>query len=138
MDPLEALADCIMRFEGWLYPASTAAPRGSTSWRNRNPGNLRDSSLKSSLDEKGYAIFPSLGVGFDALKADLYLKSTGKSKHNLTPQSSLFDLFNIYAPSIDQNDPEHYCRSVCLWLSQIYNSQVIPSMRLEDFLKLGQ
>lgn len=133
--PIEALIDCIMRFEGWAPPKSTlGGVKGSNSWRNRNPGNLRYSPLMKDKDERGYAIFDSLSIGAKALELDLQAKFAGS--HGLTPLSTLQDLFSIYAPSSDQNDPQQYTRTIALWLSQIYNSQVTPDTKLKDILTL--
>lgn len=137
IDPIEALADAIMRFEGYYPPGSTTGGvKGSTSWRNRNPGNLRNSAYKKSIDDKGYVIFATLGIGWQALRADLSAKFNGS--HNLTPNSTLHDLFSIYAPTLDQNDPQQYSRIVAQYLSKIYNAQVTPDWKLADILKLGQ
>lgn len=137
IDPIEALADCIQRFEGWAPPGSTiGGVKGSTSWRNRNPGNLRDSVTKIGMDEKGYAVFLNLNTGWQALCVDLRSKFNGS--HGLTPQSTLHNLFSIYAPSTDNNDPQQYSRTIALWMSKIYNAQVTPDWKLEDILKLGK
>jgi hypothetical protein len=137
MDIVEALADCIMRFEGWQAPNITTYPIGSTSWRNRNPGNLRNSSYLHNEDEKGYAVFTSLATGWQALQEDILDKLTCKSSHKLTAESTLHDLFNIYAPAIDNNDPQHYSRIVAGWLNLIYNTNMItPDTKLGDLIKL--
>ena len=137
MDPIEAMADCIMRFEGWAASGSTfGGVKGSTSWRNRNPGNLRDSFSKIGMDDKGYAIFMDLAHGWSALLADLEAKFKGS--HGLTPASTLHDLFSIYAPPTDNNDPQQYSRTIALWLSKIYNAQVTPDWKLQDILQLGK
>lgn len=137
IDPIEALADCIMRFEGWAPPGSTiGGVKGSTSWRNRNPGNLRDSTYKEGIDDKGYAYFSSMIQGWGALMYDLKAKFNGS--HNLTPQSTLHQLFSIYAPPTDNNDPQQYSRTIALWMSKIYNAQVTPDWTLENILKLGK
>lgn len=136
IDPIEALADSIMRFEGWSAPGGTlGGVKGTTSWRNRNPGNLRSSSLQTGTDDKGYAIFTGLSTGFVALKLDLDAKFRGS--HNLTPHSTLHDLISIYAPSLDNNDPTQYSRQIALYLTKIYNSQIMPTITLEEILKLG-
>lgn len=136
IDPIEALADSIMRFEGWSAPGSTlGGVKGTTSWRNRNPGNLRSSSLQTGTDDKGYAVFMSLTIGWGALIRDLQSKFNGS--HNLTPQSTLHDLISIYAPSLDNNDPTQYSRQIAFYLTKIYNSQVMPTITLEEILKLG-
>lgn len=136
MNIAEALADCIMRFEGWAAPGVISYPKGSTSWRNRNPGNLRDSPLKYGEDDKGYATFIGLDIGWIALVHDITIKLKGLSSHALTPQNTLHDFFNIYAPSLDNNDPQNYSRMVAKWLCLIYNTNLItPDTKLEDLIK---
>ena len=131
----EALADCIMKFEGWYAPSVTV-PKGSTSWRNRNPGNLRDSIFKNGEDDKGYAKFNILSSGWLALTHDISIKLNGLSSHKLTPQNTLHDFFNIYAPYMDHNDPQHYTKMVASWLCLIYNTNLItPDTKLEDLVK---
>src|SRR5580692_1641738 len=103
MQPLEALADAIMNFEGWR--------RDSRSWRNRNPGNLRPTSSSQPQDGDNYRVFDSLGDGFSALRSDLAAKFGGS--HNLKPDSTLLDLFNCYAPAGDANNPSAYTQFVC-------------------------
>lgn len=135
ISPIEALADCIMRFEGW-FPPSQQWPSGSTSWRNRNPGNLRSGENQQGTDERGYAVFVTLTNGWTALLADLDAKFKGS--HNLTPQSTLHDLFNIYAPSLDQNNPTQYSAQIAKWLNDIYKTTTItPDTTLGELIKLG-
>jgi hypothetical protein len=136
MDFIESLADCIMQFEGWKQPNQTAFPRGSTSWRNRNPGNLRDSPIKKGMDDKGYAVFETLSNGWDALRLDIKAKFTFPNKHNLLPNSTLTDFFNIYAPALDKNDPQQYSRTIAQWLGKIYNAQVTADSTLEYIMSL--
>jgi len=140
MEITEALADCIMRFEGWFPPGSRGISiKGSTSWRNRNPGNLRPYIESQRRDDKGYRIFDNLNDGWYALLLDIEKKLTGKSTHNLTPQSTLHDFFNIYAPFTDNNDPQQYSRVIAGELNLIYNTNLItPDTKLEDLMKLGQ
>lgn len=137
MDYIEALADCIMQFEGWKQPNQVAFPRGSTSWRNRNPGNLRNAEYKVGLDDKGYTIFTSLADGWIALRLDIQAKFTWPNRHNLTSESTLTDFFNIYAPSMDNNDPQAYSRIVAMWLSKIFNADVTADSKLNFIVTLG-
>ena len=124
MDPVEALADCIMQFEGWSL--------SSRSWRNRNPGNLRPYNPSQQKDEGGYRVFQSLDEGWDALKLDLESKFGGS--HNLTPQSHMIDLFNIYAPAGDANNPSAYTTFVCERVTKILGRTITPITTLEVFL----
>jgi hypothetical protein len=138
MNPIEALADCIFQFEGYFRPGSSVGGvKGSTSWRNRNPGNLRPTSTAQLADEKGYRIFISLAEGWNALLNDIQAKVIFGT-HGITPASTLTDFFNIYAPALDKNDPEQYSRQVALWLTKIYNAQVMPTTTLKEIMELGK
>lgn len=107
--PLECLADAIMEYEGWHV--------GSRSWRNRNPGNLRYGPNRLGNDGHGYSVYASLITGYKDLLSDLEVKVSGKSKHNLTPKSTLQDLFDVYAPRADNNQPNKYAEFVAARLS---------------------
>jgi hypothetical protein len=128
MSPIEALADAIMQFEGWK--------KGSRSWRNRNPGNLRTyQKLKDvPTDNAGYRIFPSLSDGFGALVSDLTAKFTGTTGTNLTEQSSLLDLLSVYSPVGDMNNPTEYTKFVCGWTAQALGRAITANMTLKEYL----
>lgn len=128
MNPLEALADAIMQFEGWR--------EDSRSWRNRNPGNLRPLSPSEDQDPQGYRIFVSLAQGFQALLNDLHAKFQGS--HNLTPDSTILDLLDVYAPAGDANNPNTYTQFVCAWTSHALKRQITPSTTLKDYLGKAQ
>lgn len=135
--PIEALADCIMRFEGW-YPPIKPFVNGSAAWRNRNPGNLRPYNSLQLKDEHNYRIFNSLADGWEALIEDLEAKILNGSHGIDEEKSSLHDLFNIYAPALDQNDPQQYSRQIAMWLTCIYRTPITADTKLEDIMKLGQ
>lgn len=124
MKPIEALADAIMQFEGWH--------RDSRSWRNRNPGNLRPINSSEPQDGQNYRIFDSLADGFNALRADLQAKFNGS--HNLTKDSTLLDLLNVYAPAGDANNPNAYAQFVCSWTSHALDKPVTPQTTLGDYV----
>jgi len=63
MNPLEAIADAIMEFEGWKP--------GSRSYRNRNPGNLEHG---AKVGSKGCDVFPTFVEGYAALLRELTYK----------------------------------------------------------------
>jgi hypothetical protein len=104
---LEAMADAIMRFEGW-------DPK-TRSYNNRNPGNLRLASLYP-VDDKGYTIFPDLPTGYSALLRELQSKFSGHNTHGIGPVSTLLSLMNVYAPAADSNDPNAYAEFVAKWV----------------------
>lgn len=122
--PLEAVADAITHYEGW-------GPH-SRSYRNRNPGNLRDSRLKVGEDADGYAIFPSLQFGYTALLEELGSKFSGHNVHGVTPDSTLSDLFKVYAPAGDRNRPLQYAAFVAGWLSQALTRPIGIDTKLGD------
>jgi hypothetical protein len=119
---LEAMADAIMQYEGWHL--------GSRSWRNRNPGNLRDSHWGHKTDDDGYCVFGSLTDGYDALLDDLKAKVKGKSSHHLTPTSTLSDLFDVYAPRADSNNPNAYAAFVAGYLTHALSREITTSTEL--------
>jgi hypothetical protein len=106
---LEAMADAGMHVEGW-YP-------GSRSYRNRNPGNLRASPVAHEMDPEGYCIFPSFLDGYIALLGEYRMKATGQNEHHIGPGSTLNELYDVYAPRADMNDPNRYADQVAQWLT---------------------
>ena len=124
--PITILAEAIKEHEGWGAPGAVVGgvrfPKGTHSYRNNNPGNLRWSPFQS--DNDGYAIFPDYDTGLRALLHQLKLVCEGRSvayNHAIETngwqlencsQMSLSQFFSVYAPSGDQNDPEAYARAV--------------------------
>jgi hypothetical protein len=127
MFAIDAFADAIMQFEGWHI--------GSRSWRNRNPGNLRPTSDLQARDADGYRIFISLAQGYSALMNDLEVKCGGYSSHKLTPQSTILDLINVYAPAGDANNPTDYTKFICKATSASLNRTILPTTTLEEYRK---
>lgn len=75
---------------------------GTISWRNNNPGNIRTSSFTKKNGEigqaGGFAVFPSLEIGMNAIKKLL----RSKSYNNLTIEKAI----SRYAPNGDGNNNE--------------------------------
>ena len=94
------LAVAIREFEGW-YP-------NSRSHRNHNPGNLREGVGNFGNDSDGYARFESYFHGMYALLRDLHKKCTGNTGTSLTPESTLRNLIEVYAPAGDGNHVDSY------------------------------
>lgn len=137
MKLIEALADSIQRFEGWIPPGQDPKmPRGSTSWRNRNPGNLRAvTGSGAQVDDRGYRIFVNMAAGWVALCLDIEAKLAGS--HGLTDDSTLRNFFDIYAPSDDNNDPDKYARQVSIWLSRDLDALITPETSLGALKQIG-
>lgn len=91
---IERMAFAIQDFEGW-FP-------GSRSYRNNNPGNLRwfGSTIPwegaTGLDESNHVIFESYEAGLEALKNQLWLAFTGRSRV-YSPEDTLKTFFGKYA-----------------------------------------
>ncbi len=88
---IEKIAEAIKEFEGY-YP-------GSRSYRNNNPGNLRNVqglAGQIGLDETGHIIFDSFESGWNALKRQIRLVFSGQS-HVYTLDDSLLSFFSKYA-----------------------------------------
>ena len=118
---LEAVADAIMQFEGWRP--------GTRSYENRNPGNLE---YGEKVDAKHYDIFSSLTTGYMALLQELKAKFTGNNAHGIGPESTLLQLFNVYAPPSDNNPTNSYCEFVAEWVSKALGKPVTPQTLLKD------
>ena len=104
---LNSFAMAIQKFEGYVVNPP------SRSFRNRNPGNARYSSVgylgkygKVGKDKDNFAIFESYEIGF------LYLKNLILEKARKNPTWDLYKFFDVYAPASDNNQPRHYAETV--------------------------
>src|SRR5579864_2244084 len=66
MSLTDTLAQAIASMEGFFIPGTIAS-------RNNNPGNLRAGAGQIGTDAKGYAIFPDLTTGWNALYRQISL-----------------------------------------------------------------
>jgi hypothetical protein len=110
VDPIEAVADAIMCYEGWKP--------WSPSYQNRNPGNLKHAPSSAGIGIDGFAYFRGLEAGYSALCGDLAAKFSGNNHYGLGPESTLYDLFCVYAPAGDHNAPLAYAQFVSAWLTR--------------------
>ena len=131
MTPTEALADCIMSFEGWIPKGqSNAIPNGSRSWRNRNPGNLRPFNQTQARDADNYRVFNSLVDGFSSLLADL----NHKLQIDFAPQDTLLSVMSKYAPVGDNNNPTTYTIFIVHRLTLILGRPINLTTSIGEFL----
>ncbi len=113
MNKLNVFAEAIKDHEGWYA--------GSRSYRQNNPGNLRYSPYQIGTSG-GYSVFKDYDMGWQALIHQLTIVCKGTSKAysgrakelGLTDSSELTiaQFFAIYAPSVDNNNPDAYALSV--------------------------
>ena len=102
-DYIQLIAEAIQIHEGW-FPPSAKNPRGSVSYRNKNPGNLKFAGQREAIgrDERGFAIFPTVEAGQRALLNDINAKFTRN------PNLTIEGLISVYAPSSDNNNEQAY------------------------------
>jgi len=109
MTGIEAMFDAMMAEEGWRA--------GSVSNRNRNPLNLRASIVTHKMDAGGYCVFGDILAGVVAGLEEVRAKVTGHNEHGIGPDSTLDQLFDVYAPRSDHNNPNAYALAVAEWCS---------------------
>jgi hypothetical protein len=127
---LEALADAIYAFEG-NKPTDRA-------YRNRNPGNRRESHMTDVKDAGGYCVFPTFCEGYTSLLALLHGMVTGQNAHGLSADSSLQQIFDVYAPVKDGNNPARYARFVAAQLRLAYIAPAISDVStLRDLYQIA-
>lgn len=99
--------------------------------RNNNPGNIKDPSTGQ------FRVFKSPQEGYEALKNDLTIKMTGKSKTGVRPESTVAEFASIYAPASDKNDPVRYAQNLGKQLGVDPATTSIASLqpRIDDFAK---
>ncbi len=100
---IRELARLIQEFEGY--------DKGSLSFRNNNPGNLRSSPFAQGKKD-GYAKFRSYFDGLFGLMWDLWSKTEGRTRTDLRPTSTFLELIQVYAPPGDSNDPDGYANFI--------------------------
>jgi len=110
---IQLIAEAIQIHEGWI-PPNTKNPRGSTSFRNNNPGNLKFVGQREAIgkDERGFAIFPSVEAGKRALHSDLNAKFTRN------PNLTIEGLISVYAPASDDNDEQSYVNFIKQYIAK--------------------
>jgi hypothetical protein len=110
----DKLAQAIMKFEGYF--------QGSLSFKNNNPGNLRDTNGQ-------FLIFQTFQDGYAALVDKLRYDFSGLSKvYNAS--GSLYDFFAKYAPASDNNQPRQYAEFVAAQVG------IDPNLKLSDIAQL--
>lgn len=121
MNKIQQCAKAIESHEGYY--------KGSRSFRNCNPGNLRFANQMGCIgqDKDGFARFPDYQTGFNALVHQLENAASGKSKV-YSPTMTLYKFFALFAPSTDNNNPVHYAEVVAQSLG------VLPTIQIKELL----
>lgn len=113
---LDAWALAIQKHEGYFAPGQNSKyPKGTLSWQNKNPGNIRYAGLFAEMaigkHPLNFCIFATYEKGFEALKLLLTRAATGKSSV-YDPEGDLYAFYERYAPSSDNNSPRAYAEAV--------------------------
>jgi len=121
---IDAMAEAMAREEGFYVPRSIAE-------QNKNPGNLRTWGTMP-ISAGGYAKFPTVEAGWDALKQQIAYNVWGKGPRDPFPlrvsQPLTFKTFYAgqrdsdghvltggypgYSPAADKNNPDGYAKFV--------------------------
>lgn len=123
---ISQFAEAIKEFEGWFPPGTKGYPKGSVSYRNNNPGNLRWSPFESG-NVNNFSVFKTYDDGWKGLLHQIRIAVNGKSKV-YRPTDTILQFFEKYAPSSDNNYPHIYAQFVAKKLG------VTTALRLENLL----
>lgn len=112
-----SFCEAIAKEEGWLIP-------GSLGRRNNNPGNIRYDLYSASVlgatgDDKGYAVFPSVQAGYNAMSKLLLEEYAGLS---------VKDAITKWAPPSDHNPTTAYIDNVCTWTGFTPSTILTPDL----------
>ncbi len=123
---LEQLAHAMAEFEGWGSGSGIASQgdRGTMSYRNHNPLNLKASPFALGIRD-GHAFFLNDNVGMFAGMWDIWMKCQGRTSTALTANSTLDKLIRVWAdadPSIQQRYLDHiYAKTGISQLTKLKN-----------------
>lgn len=125
------VANAIMEAEGWK-PATTDAgvAEGSKSYRNHNPGNLRESRFEvGNVDN--FSVFENDDVGFYAIVHQLWLYASGRSSA-VSPKATIAQTMALYN-GLEQGSPafNEYI-SIIEKVAGVIPSDPISSLLLND------
>ena len=118
MGTMDKFLLAIKTYEGYYPPSFSNLWRGSVSYRNRNPINLRYSYLQAGT-RGGFAYFDTYEQGYKAAKHQFTIiangsspayNALGKAKYgvNNCKDLTLLQTMSIFSPSNDGNHPLTY------------------------------
>jgi hypothetical protein len=70
--------------------------------------------------------------GYTGDCADLRGKFSGRNEHHLNGDSTLLQLFEVYAPAADHNVPLAYAQFVAHWLTLALGKEIHTSTTLRE------
>lgn len=92
-----------------------------------NPGNLRFVGQQFAINNGGFCQFDTYDHGEQALRTLLVNACSGKSSI-YNPNGTLYDFYAKYAPSSDNNNPNHYAEFVAKYIG------VLPTVIIKTLL----
>lgn len=115
MNKIKQWALAIQEHEGYFKPGERGFPNGSRSYRNNNPGNIRYMGIFRNMalrdDGSNFCVFETYEKGLEALETLLIRACTGLSTV-YSPEHTLLEFYERYAPRSDNNDPKNYAMVV--------------------------
>jgi hypothetical protein len=110
----------------------TIKKNGSPAWRNNNPGNIIKGGWArrhgSIGDDGKFAIFPDVETGRKAKKTLLTEK--------YGDYESIRKMIRVYAPKVDNNDPEMYADHINKWTGLDVDNTKMKDLKPEEMEKL--
>ena len=125
---VDLFCEAIQKYEGYFEP-NDEYPKGSRSWRNNSPGNLKYAKQTGSTgrDIGGFAIFKDYQAGWKALRHQIEIVCFGQSRV-YSPNATVLQFFQRYAPSLDENNPKSYAEFVAQEVG------ILVSTKMKDLL----
>lgn len=127
MNKIKEWALAIQAHEGFYKPGERGFVNGSKSYRNNNPGNIRYMGIFRNMalrdDGSNFCVFETYEKGLAALETLLIRACTGLSTV-YSPEHSLLEFYERYAPRSDNNDPKSYAMAVANRLNVPVNTKI--------------
>lgn len=85
--------------------------------KNHNQFNIRYIGQKEAIgkSKSGFCIFPDDATGYK-MGRDLFIRAASGGSKLYNPEGSLYDFYEVFAPSKDKNNPRQYAESVAHYI----------------------
>jgi hypothetical protein len=122
------IAWAFQEHEGFI-PPGPGSPRGSASYRNNNPGNLKYMGQAGSTgaDPKGFAIFGSYDAGWSALIRDINAKLARNPTHTIL---SLVVEYERGDPANPPGNDLAYAKDVAKHISEVVGKRITINTKI--------
>lgn len=93
----------------------------------KNPGNIKCSAVMHKnaidIDPRGFCIFPTYEVGYNALR-NQFIRAATTGSTNYKPTMTLYEFYAVYAPDNDGNNSRHYAEVVAQHIGVLPTTQI--------------